>query len=325
MRVVRAAPDVIELRARGSVGTPLLVGSVMLCWPILALLLAPDPPTAERWLALAIVAALALVFIRAGWPRRRVIRMDPAARTVSIDGTPPVPFIADAALRLVAAPSQPVAGPMRYGVSLEGRGMFPLLVLAGDDPGKVLRDVMLIRAHLPLPVHVGWGLGPASLPWLARSRGGLDGSLGAWRKDDPVEPTRRRATTVLAVGSAAAAGLLFMEIHGRASRGDVASPISLVLPVLGVLVLVGITYVMATLKPHLSAASDLVCEWRIGSWPIARRSVHRAKVRSAEVVSPSGNAGRHLLLDVGDDGFLAFRCDKDEGTRVARLVTGADP
>jgi hypothetical protein len=253
------------------------------------------------------------------------VRLRPRAGTVTVDDSPPLRLSDDAALRLVAAPAQPIAGPMRYGVTLETRGMLPLIVLAGEDPGKVLRDVARIRAQLPLPVHVGWGLRPGALPWLARGRGALDGSLGAWRKDDPVEPTRRRATTALGVGTAGAAGLLAVEIHGRASRGDVASPISLVLPALGVLLLLFLTYVMATLKPHLSAASALVCEWRVGSLPLARRSIERAKVRGAELVSPSGNTARHLLIDAGDEGFIAFRCDEDQGARVARLVTGADP
>ena len=323
MRIVRAAPDLIETQARGGIGTPLLIGSVLLCWPLVSPFLAVGPANRDRWVAVSVVALIAIGLIVGGWPRRRVVALRPAARTVAVDGGPPIPLSEDAALRLVAAPAQPVSGPMRYGVALENRGMLPLVVLAGADPGKVLGDVARLREHMPLPVQVGWGLPAGSFPWLARTRGTLDGGgLGAWRKDDPVEPTRRRATTALGVGTVAAAALLLMEIRGRASRGDVASPISLVLPAVGILLLVLLTYVMGTLKPRVSAASELVGEWRVGSLPLLRRSVERTKIRRADLVSPSGNAGRHLLVDAGEDGFVAFRCEKDEGARVARIVTG---
>src|SRR5262249_41175730 len=146
MRVVQSTTDSIELRGRGSVGTPLIVGSALLCWPILATLMVGTPPTGDRLLATVVLVAVALTFIAFGLPKRRNIRIRPQARTVESErGTETLG--ADAALRLVPAPAQPVSGPLRYGVQLEGSGMHPLLLLTGRDPARVLTDVASLRAH----------------------------------------------------------------------------------------------------------------------------------------------------------------------------------
>ena len=66
------------------------------------------------------------------------------------------------------------------GLTEAAKSRTPLVVLAGDDPGKVLGDLARLLAALPLPVQVGWGLPAGSFPWLARNRGTLDGAgLGA--------------------------------------------------------------------------------------------------------------------------------------------------
>src|SRR5882672_10888079 len=224
MRVVHSTPDLIELRGRGSIGTPLIVGSVLMCWPILATVMAGTLPTGDRLLSTVLLVGIASGFIAFGRPKAQTIRIRPRARTVESERGTAV-LGDDASLRLASAPAQPVSGPLRYGVTLEARGTLPLLVLTGRDPARVLADVVALRAHLPLPVRSGWGLSRNAIPWIGPSAGdAVDPN------DDPVEPTRRRATTTLGVGTAGAAGLLLMEIYGRASRGDPMSAMSIVLP-----------------------------------------------------------------------------------------------
>ena len=313
MRVVHSTPESIELRGRGSVGTPLLVGSVLLCWPIVATVMRGTMPVGDQLLSTVVLVGIAAVFIGFGRPKRRSIRLRPGARTVESErGTEPLG--ADASLRLVAAPAQPVAGPLRYGVVLEATGMRPLLLLTGRDPARVLADVATLRAHLPLPVRTGWGLSRNAIPWIGPSLGDGEASV---QNDDPVEPTRRRATTALVVGTAAAAGLLLMEIHGRASHGDPMSAISIVLPALGILILCTITAVSAGSKRLESAGSKLVWEWRVGALTLLRRSIDAPSVRRAELVSPSGLSGRHLLVHTTGGEFVAFACQRADGAAAA--------
>lgn len=312
MRVVQSTTESIELRGRGSVGTPLIVGSVLLCWPILASLMVGATPTGSRLLATVILVAVALTFIAFGLPKRRKIRIRPQARTVESErGTEALG--ADASLRLVSAPPQPVSGPLRYGIVLEGSGMHPLLLLTGRDPARVLTDVVALRARLPLPVRTGWGLSPNAIPWIGPSTGNSEPAVPS---DDPVEPTRRRATAGLGVCTAGAAGLLLMEIHGRASNND-ASVISIVLPALGILILCTLTFISAGSKRRVTAGSELVGEWRLGSFTLRRRSIDAASIRRAELVSPSGYSGRHLLVHTTGDQFVAFPCQSSDGAAAA--------
>jgi hypothetical protein len=319
MRLRASTPEVIELRGRKSVGTPLIVGCALMAWPFLALRIGEGPPTRDRILAALILVALASAFIALGWPRARIIRIRPRERTVQVVGARPSTIAADAAFRLLAAPAKPVAGPLRYGVALELRGTESLLALTGKEPASVLRDLLTIRERLPLPVLAGWGLSHDVLPWLTGSTPGVPPARA--REDDPIEPVRRRATTVMCVATAGAVGLLIMEIHGRASRGDTMSPISLILPALSICIMVAITFLVAALKPRLSAGDELSFAWRLGALRLFPRSIDATAVRSAEVVSPTGAGGRHLLLLTAKGDFVAFPCERTEGeSAVARLA-----
>jgi hypothetical protein len=321
MRVVHSTADSIELRGRGSAGTPLIVGTMLMCWPILATVMVGTLPTGDRLLSTVLLVSVASLLIAFGRPRRHTIRLHPRARTVESErGTAPLGD--DASLRLVAAPAQPVGGVLRYGVALEARGTLPLLVLTGLDPARVLEDVVALRAHLPLPVRTGWGLSRNAIPWLGPSSAETDASV---RTDDPVEPTRRRSTTALGVGSAAAAGLLLMEIHGRASRGDPMSVISIVLPALAVLLLGTLTFISASSKRRVSAGAALVWEWRLGVFTLQRRSVDAAAIRRAELVSPTGQGSRHLLVYTTTEKFMAFECPRSDGAAaIAKLTPEAE-
>ena len=316
MRVAHSTEESIELRGRGSVGTPLIVGSALLCWPILATLMVGTAPTGDRLLSTVVLVVVALTFIAFGLPKRRTIRIRPQARTVESERGIET-LAADASLKLVPAPAQPVGGPLRYGVVLEGSGIQPLLLLTGRDPARVLADVATLRAHLPLPVHTGWGLSRNAISWIGPSPGNSDQAV---RSDDPVEPTRRRATAGLGVCTAGAAGLLLMEIHGRSSSGDPMSVTSIVLPALTVLMLCTLTFISATSKRRLSAGAALVWEWRLGAFTLQRRSIDAAAIRRAELVSPTGQGARHLLVQTTDARFLSFECQRSDGAAaVAKL------
>jgi hypothetical protein len=316
MRVVHSTPDLIELRGRGGVGTPLIVGSVLMCWPILATMMVGTLPTGDRLLSTVLLVGVASVFIAFGRPKRRTIRIHPRARTVESERGTAV-LGDDASLRLTAAPAQPVAGPLRYGVMLEARGTLPLLVLTGRDPARVIADVVALRAQLPLPVRSGWGLSRNAIPWIGPSMADSE----AVATDDPVEPTRRRATTTLGVGTAGAAGLLLMEIHGRASRGDPMSGMSIVLPALGILLLCALTFILASSKRRVSASAGLLWEWRIGTFTLQRRCIAAAAIRRAELVSPNGHAGRHLLVQTTNDEFVSFECQRADGAAAVAQLT----
>ena len=320
MRVASITPDRIEIRGRGGVHTPLIVGGVLFAWPFLASAMAGSPPTGDRLVAGLVVLALGAVLVWFGWPGRRVIRIERRERLLEARGGAPFVIPDGANLRLIAAPAQPVAGALRYGVALEAPGREPLLILVGKDPAVVLTDVVLLREKLSLPVLAGWGLSPDALPWLTASATARD-PLRTALEDDPVEPTRRRATTALGVGTAGATALLALEISGRASRGDVASPISLLLPALGICLLATLTFVLGSLKPRVSAGAALSFEWRLGTLRLFTRSVAASSVESAEVVSPTGNAARHLLVSTTFGTFLAFPCDGTEGATVAAAIS----
>ncbi|HEX4336797.1 MAG TPA: hypothetical protein VH062_12850 [Polyangiaceae bacterium] len=322
MRVAESTPESIELRGRGSVQTPLIVGSVLLCWPALAAVMAGSPPTGDRLLGAVVLAVSGSTLIWLGRPKSRAVSVDPRNRRIVAPDRAPWTISDGAVFHLVAAPSQPSSGPLRYGVALEDPGREPLLVLTGKDPARVLRDLVLLRASLRLPVLAGWGLSRRVIPWLDGDAPGYDEKRSAI-DDDPVEPTRRRATTAVGVGTAGGAALLTMEIHGRASRGDNASPISLVLPALAVCVLAVLTVVLGSVKPRVSADPALVFEWRLGTLRLFPRTIPVASVASAAVVSPTGRAGRHLLMTTTDGAFEAFPCERSDGALAAeRLSTG---
>ena len=319
MRLSSSSADEIQLRGRGRIGTPLIVGSVLLCWPILATCIADTPLTTDRSLASGILVLVAATFIRFGWPKARVIRLRPKESSVTVDGRRAWQIPTDAALRLGFAPAEPVAGPLRYAVVLEARGVEPLRLLSAEDPSRVLNDLVELRRWLPLPVLAGWGLSRDAIPWLEGVTSMATPAEAA--ADDPVEPTRRRAATGLGIGTAGAASLLATEMHGRASRGDIPSTTSMVLPVLSVCLLAVLTFVIAVAKPRVSAGSDVSFEWRIGAFRLFPRVIPGSDVRSAEVVSPTGTGGRHLLVETRSRGFVAFPCHRREGRTVAERIT----
>jgi hypothetical protein len=318
MRVRASTPEIIELRGRKSVGTPLIVGCAMLAWPPLAAVIAEGPPTTERLLAAFALVALASAFIALGWPRAYVVRIRPRERTLQVARRRASTIGDDAVFRLMAAPAKPVAGPLRYGVALERRGAEPVLLLTDNEPASVLRDLGKIREHLPLPVLAGWGLSHAAVPWLTGVTPAV--SPARAREDDPVEPVRRRATTAMCVVTAGAVGLLVMEAHGRASGGGIALPVSLILPALSICILGTITFVVAALKPRISAGRELSFAWRLGALRLFPRSIDAATVRGAEVVSPTGARGRHLLMFTEQGDFVAFPCERSEGESAAARV-----
>jgi hypothetical protein len=320
MRWVHSTNDAIELRGRSGVGTPLLVGSLLLCWPLLAMLMAGFP-SGERLVALLAVAALALGFVWLGWPKVRKVTLAPAKHSVIVNGRARS-LSPDSYFRLVPAPAKPVAGPLRYGVLLEARDAAPVLVLSDDDPAQVLSDLIAIRKILPLTTYAGWGLGRDTVAWLASERAPSDDIALPSGEDDPVEPTRRRATTAISVGTAGALGLLVMEIRGRMSRGDVAIPLSLVLPALAVLILGVMVVAVRTFRPRLSIDREIACEWRLGGILLKRRGLDRSGILRADVVSPTGRSGRHLLLST-PGGYVALPCDRTEGVAAAARLMGA--
>ncbi|HVW29397.1 MAG TPA: hypothetical protein VHC69_28725 [Polyangiaceae bacterium] len=310
-------PDVIELRGRSGVGTPLIVGCALLAWPFLAASVVGFP-TGDRLTATIVLVAVATAFIGFGWPRAHNVRLRVRERRIETPGRRVVTLPDDAVFRLVAAPAKPVAGPLRYGVALEWRGADPIPVLSGADPARVLADLVRVREHLALPVLAGWGLSHDAVPWLD----GIAPAVATGRvpEEDPVEPTRRRGVTVMGVSTAGATALLATEIHGRATDG-VASSISIVLPVLSILLLLAITFVIASLKPRVHAGSELSFEWRLGALRLFPRSIDAGTVQTAEVVSPLGAGGRHLLMLTDSGGFVAFPCERREGeSAAARLA-----
>jgi hypothetical protein len=325
MRLVTSTPDSVEIRGRGSVTTPLIIGCALLCWPVLATCMAGSAPTGDRLLATLVLLAVASTFIWFGAPKARVIRIQPRERRVRVRGGVPWEIPESAVFRLVAAPAQPVAGPLRYGVALEAAGKAPLLVLVGRDPARVLSDATRLRAVLPLPLVAGWGLSRATVPWLDASAAALEAASTS-PEDDPVEPTRRRAMTALGIGTAGAAALVLLEIHGRSSRGDIASPISLVLPALAICLLCVLTFVLGNLKSRILLGTELVFERRLGTVGFRSRSLPASSVESAAVVSPTGRGGRHLLVRTSGGELVAFPCEQSEATRVAaRLASPAHP
>jgi hypothetical protein len=73
----------------------------------------------------------------------------------------------------------------------------------------------------------------------------------------------------------------------------------------------------ASSKRKVSAGSELVWEWRLGAFTLRRRSIDAASIRRAELVSPSGHAGRHLLVHTTADQFVAFACQRSDGAAAA--------
>jgi len=321
MRWVQSTNDVIELRGRSGAGTPLLVGSLLLCWPLLATWMA-GPPSGDRLVALLALTALSLAFIRLGWPKARKVRLVLTKRSLILNGRARS-LSAQAYFRLVPAPPKPVAGPLRYGVFLEAPDAEPVLILSDDDPANVLADLIEIRKGLPLAAYAGWGLGRDAIVWLESGRAPRDDAPLPSGEDDPVEPTRRRATTAITVGTAGAVALLVMEIRGRMSHGDVAIPLSLVLPALAVLILCGIVVAVRTLRPRLSVGAEIATEWRLGGILLKRRGLDRRSVLTAHVVSPTGRSGRHLLVSTTGGVYVAFPCDRTDGIAAAARLTEA--
>jgi hypothetical protein len=139
--------------------------------------------------------------------------------------------------------------------------------------------------------------------------------------DDPVgAAARRRVTITLLIGAAAIACGLALQVSERIARGDAPNPVSIVLPILGIVALTAVAVAVGTEGVRLHAASDLVCEHRLWGLTISRRVVAHESIRHAYLVGPHGTDVRHLLLDT-TGGPIAFPCAADEGQRLVAGLT----
>lgn len=324
MRLVHTAPDLVELRGRRSVRGPLLVGGVLLFGPALATLLASPPLTTSRLVVTAIIAVSAAGLIALGWPTLRRVRLDPRRRTVQVGDAAPEELGVDPWLQLGAAPAQAPTGPARYAVTLERRDAGPLLLLASESPAVALRELAALREALPLPVVAGWGLPAAGPPWVDRIRSAGPDEQPTPVGDDLVSTAaKRRAATTLLVGAAAIACGLALQVSERVARGDPPNPVSIALPILGIVALTAVAIAVGTEGVRLGVASDLVCEHRIWGLTVSRHAVARTAIRHAYLVGPHGAEVRHLLLDT-TGGPIAFPCAADDGQRLVASLARDD-
>jgi hypothetical protein len=263
-----------------------------------------------------LIGAVGLAFIVGSWPRRVKVRVDTQARVV-LEGDAHTAFTEAATFHLIPiAPRTPGGRPV-YGVTLHPRdGDAHCVLIATTDPGEALADLTRVQAYLRLPVCGGWGL-PSSAPWVDTVSGPRPSGPDTVAEE---RAGRRRASTAMLVGSVAIALGIARTVQGRIATGQYPAALSIVLPALGVTAMFVLAVALATSETTLHFDGELVSERRLFGRSLARRTVKRGAIRAAYLVSPDGNAPRHLLIDT-DDGPRSFPYNDERPGDIGSLLS----
>ena len=317
MRLDHEHGDTLTFTGRFPVLPPIWVGLALVIGPAALALFAPGPLTTTRVLTALVIGGLGFALIARSWPRRVALTVDVRARVI-IAGDDQTPFTDAALYHLVAvAPRTPGGRPV-YGVALHPKGGDEhRLLVATTDPGEALADLTRMQTHLRLPVRGGWGL-PSGAPWIDSASGARAAATDAVAEE---RGGRRRATTALLVGATAIGLGVARIVHQRIASGQSPSALSVVLPALGVTAMFVLGAVLGTLDSRLSLDGELVSERRLFGFALARKTLQRAAIRAAYLVSPDGGAPRHLLVHT-DDGPRAFPYDGEQAGDIRSLLSG---
>jgi hypothetical protein len=316
MRLKQEEPGKLTFAGRLPVLPPIWVGIALLVGPASLALFAPGAVTTPRLVTALLIGGLGLGLIFRSWPRVMTLAVDTQARLV-IDGASRTAFTEAATYHLVAvAPRTPGGRPV-YGVALHPHeGDAHRLLVATTDPADALTDLTRMQAHLRLPVRGGWGL-PTGAPWVDTGSGARPQGEDAVAEE---RAGRRRASTAMMIGSVAISLGIARTVHQRVALGQYPEALSIVLPALGVTIMFVLAIAIATSHSKLHLAGDLVSERRLFGFSLARRTVPRAAIRAAYLVSPDGGAPRHLLVDT-TDGPRAFLYNGDRPGDVGSLLS----
>lgn len=273
-----------------------------------------DARTTLRWFTSVVAAAVATVFIRAGWPRaRRVVLVCKEGQwRLDGDSTAGKPT----ALHLDSRLDEDEFALYRVDLDLEtGRHT----LLQSSEPETVLRDLASVARFLELPIVSGWGLPADAHPWAAAGDGdGPHPDASAPVKIDMVLPQvayQREIGWTVIIGGVVVATIAIFQIAVRLSRGDQPTAMDLILPLLLVGTIEGIGLAVLTKALRLSMNGVLSVEWRVFGFVHKRRAIAKDAVRAVYVVGPHQLPPTHVLLDTAQGPFAIA-----SGQRSAREV-----
>jgi hypothetical protein len=319
MRVARSAPDFVEIRGRDPVRAPLLLGLALMITVTLSFASVP-PISTQNVAGRLLVATFGAALVYFGRARRR--RIDVRRDVVEVDGVSVQVPGGEARLQLTSLQREGAPGPTDYGVILSKDSGAAVPLLYDGSPDRVLRDLALLERVLPLPTETGWGL-PDDSPWMRSSS-----QPSSRRRPKPTPPvrgrTKRSMVGTMLVGSAGVTAIIVYDVSQRLALGETPSALSLVLAVIAVTAVVTIALGIGSARTSIELGPDLRFTRFVFGVAIERRSVAKASIRDAFLVSPEGAAPRHLLLET-TDGPVAFPCARDVGERFLDDFYGGGP
>jgi hypothetical protein len=291
----------LALREQRSMRPTFIAGLLFACMEIVPLT-ANTPFTPLRGVGIGLLLVMAIALVRSGLPGTRTLALPRAAT-----GAAPV------------------------SVAFEGESLPPLYrallvfadgsraaVLESGDPARVLDDAAFLSRSLQLSLGNAWGLEPHSLLDLTRpisQEQPLSAAASAYVGVHTPLPGQRAAayTTLWASGFVLIAS--FVMSDGPERHGLVPSVLSVTLPCLAGLVLLGMALWMLGLREELSVTGAGYTRRR--TWfglALGSPVVREARVGLSALVTPADGAAGHLLLAT-DRGLVAVTAESKEGTR----------
>lgn len=328
MRLASESTSELVFQARRPAGGGIGVGVLFLVSAVLPHL-APAMTTLH-WLTSAALLAIGLVLITANWPRATRIRV--ALRDQVIHGPGhPVAFADVLELELGGLTDQPEETPApRYEVRVRARAGRELVLISGDDPASVLRDLARLLKHCDFTLRLGWGLPVGAEPWVEAPRGATQES----RTDtqdvkqrrvliEPRNPSLPGGITSLVGG--VGVGLMWgVDLYRRAESGLPLSGLSITLAVVfsGLLILLGLALVSYKL---VLLTGDRIALYSVSLGLQRQRfEVASADLRAAHAVGPDGEDAWHILLET-TNGPQAIPCLPSSAAEVLQVVRRQPP
>lgn len=301
MRLISESSSELVFQARRRAGGGIGVGLLLLVASTLPHL-SPEM-TALHWATSTGLIVIGLLLIGLNWPRASQIRVGLRDHLIHGPGHP-VAFADVLELELTGVTDQPDETPApRYEVKLHARAGRELVLISGDDPAGVLRDLARVLERCDFSLRLGWGLPAGAEPWRSASptapespEPSADAAAQHRVLIEPRNPSLPGGITALVGGLGV--GLMWgVDLYRRAESGLPLSALSILLAIFfsGLLVLLGLALVTHKL---VLLTGQQIALYSVSLGVQRRRfEIPRAAMRAAHAVGPEGGDAWHIVLE----------------------------
>ncbi len=301
LMIVQADDREIVVRERRPAGGGIGVGTLFLATGLLPF--AGEAMTWLTWLTFGFFMVTGAALIGFSWPRGRRLRLMRGARELHGAGNP-IALGDIQELELVGQVRGQEQPELSYQVLLRARPGRAVLLLAGPDPAKVLKDLGVIATACDAPIRLGWGLSPGAAPWSAATPASSPPVITEAKTLilEEHSPPLPGGITIL-VGGALVGAMWSVDLYRRAQTGLPLSDLSMGLALFFSLLLVSLGGTLVTMRASLSIGQEVIFERRVLGLRRRRFCIDRDQIHAAFAVGPSGEEPWHIVLETSRGPF----------------------